>query len=194
MVWAAVVVALLVLPLTAALGINIDSNPQQVAYLYGMGLIGSWASLVPNKLFENRSLDAVSRRLIALFAGLVVGAMGIMLGRLLELGLPLEHHYFANSQDLEPLYFGALYGASGGWNGLTSRNRTRRFRLVPIGLAALLALLLTPLWPYQRLDGVALAALVACTVQIVSPWSEQGSRYAKYVRYVQKQKRKAKTA
>ena len=40
----------------------------------------------------------------------------------------------------------------------------------------------------------ALAALIACTVQIVSPWSEQGSRYAKFVRYVQKQKRKVKTA
>ena len=108
---------------------------------------------------------------------------------LLQLGLPLQHEYFGNSRDLDPLYFGAMYAVSAGWYGLASRDRRKRFRLVPIGLTALLAVLLTPLWPYQRLDGVAVAAIIACTVQIVSPWSEQGSRYAKYVRYVQKQKR-----
>ena len=194
MVWAAPIVALLVLPATAALGINMDSNPQQVAYLYGMGLIGTWAALIPNKLFENRSLDMSSRRLIALVAGLVVGAVGIVLARALQLGLPLQHYYFGNPQDLDPLYFGAMYAASAGWYGLAARDRRKRFRLVPIGLTALLAVLLTPLWPYERFDGVALAALIACTVQIVSPWSEQGSRYARFVRYVQKQKRKVKTA
>ena len=41
MLWAAPIVALLVLPAAAALGINIESNPQQVAYLYGMGLLGN---------------------------------------------------------------------------------------------------------------------------------------------------------
>ena len=78
--------------------------------------------------------------------------------------------------------------------GPASRDRRKRFRLVPIGLTALLAVLLTPLWPYQRPDGVALAAVIACTVQIVSPWSEQVARDARFVRYVQKQKRKVKTA
>jgi hypothetical protein len=193
MVWSAPIVALLVLPATAALGINMDSNPQQAAYLFGMGLVGTWAALVSDKLFENRSLDMSSRRLIALVAGLVVGAAAIVLGRALQLGLPLERRYFGNPQDLEPLYFGALYAVTAGWYRLASRDRTKRFRLLPIGLTALLAGLLTPLWPYTRPDCVALAALSACTVQIVSPWSEQGSRYAKYLRTVQKQKRKVKT-
>jgi len=194
MLWAAPIVALLVLPATAALGVNMDSNPQQVAYLYGMSLIGTWAVLIPNKLFENRSLDMSSRRLIALVAGLVVGTAGIVLGRTLQLGLPLQHDYFGNPQDLDPLYFGTMYAVSAGWCGLACRDRGKRFRLVPIGLTALLAVMLIPLWPYERLDGVALAAIIACTVQIVSPWSEQGSRYAQFVRYVQKQKRKVKTA
>ena len=55
MLWAAALVALLTLPAAVALGINLDGNPNQVAYLYGMGLIGTWATLVPNKLFESRS-------------------------------------------------------------------------------------------------------------------------------------------
>jgi hypothetical protein len=193
MVWSAPIVGLLVLPATAALGIKIDSNPQQAAYLFGMGLFGTWAALISNKLFENRSLDMSSRRLIALVAGLVVGTLAIALGRVLQLGLPQEHRYFGNPQDLEPLYYGALYAATAGWYQLATRDRTKRFRLVPIGFTALLAGLLTPLWPYTRPDCVALAALSACTVQIVSPWSEQGSRYAKYLRTVQKQKRKVKT-
>jgi serine/threonine protein kinase len=194
MVWAAPIVALLVLPATAALGILIDRDPQQVAYLFGMGLIGSWATLVPNKLFENYTLDRSSRRLIALVGGLVVGAAGIVLGRALQLGLPLEHHYFDNSQDLEPLYFGAMFAASAGWPQLTARDRKKRFRLIPIGLTMLLAALLTPMWPYQRPDGIAVAALLACTVQVVSPWSEQAARYAKFVRSAQGKKRQVQSA
>ncbi len=78
--------------------------------------------------------------------------------------------------------------------GLAARDRSKRFRLVPLGLDGPAGRLARPLWPYERPDGMALAALIAATIQIVSPWSEQGSRYAKYVRYVQKQKRKVKTA
>ena len=175
MVWAAPILALLVLPATAALSINIDQNPQQVAYLYGMGLIGTWAALIPNKLFETRSIDMLSRRLIALVVGLIVGAIGIVLGRTLQLGLPPEHYHFASTQILEPLYFGLLYAGSAGWSGLISRNRKKRFRLVPIGLTTLLAFLLTQVWPYERPESVALAALIACSVQVVSPWSKQGA-------------------
>ena len=57
-----------------------------------------------------------------------------MLGRALQLGLPLQHDYFGNPQDLEPLYFGAMYAASAGWYGLAARDRRKRFRLMPIGL------------------------------------------------------------
>ena len=37
-----------------------------------------------------------------------------MLGGALQLGLPLQHDYFGNLQDLDPLYFGAMYAASAG--------------------------------------------------------------------------------
>ena len=118
--------ALLVLPATAALGINLDSNPQQVAYLYGMGLIGTWAALTANKLFENRSIDMSSRRLIALVAGLIVGAVGILLGHALQLGLPLEHHYYnANSRILNRFTLGqctAPVPGGGGWLPVTARS------------------------------------------------------------------------
>jgi len=194
MLWAAPMVALLTLPAAAVLGVNMETDPQQVAYLFGMGLVGTWASLIPNKVFENQPIDMTTRRLIALVAGLLVGAFAIFLGRALQLGLPMEHGYFSDSRDLEPLYFGAMYSASAGWVGLAARDRRKRFRLLPLAWTALLATMLVPLWPYARLDGIAVAALMAATIQIVSPWSEHASRYAQYVRFTLKQNRKVKTA
>ena len=194
MVWAAPFVALLVLPAAAALGIDMEKNPQQLAYLYGMGLLGTWAALIPNKLFESKSLDMPTRRLIALVAGLGVGSAGIVLSRALQLGLPLQDTFFSNARDLDPIYFGVLYAASAGWFGLAARDRSKRFRLMPIAWTALLAAILTPLWPYERLDGIALAALMATTIQIVSPWNEQAARYTKFVRTARKQNRQVKVA
>jgi FtsH-binding integral membrane protein len=194
MLWAAPLVALLALPAAAALGVDIERDPQQLAFLYGLGLLGTWAALIPNKLFETRALDMSSRRLIALAGGLAVGGAGIVLGQVLQPGLTPQHEFFGNPKNLEPLYFGAMYAASAGWFGLAARDRRKRFRLVPIAWTALLAAVLMPLWPYERPDGIALAALIATAVQVVSPWSEPRARYADYVRSVAKRDRKLKMA
>ena len=50
MLWAAPLLALLTIPAAALLGIDPSSNPQQLAYLYGMALLGTWTALVPNKV------------------------------------------------------------------------------------------------------------------------------------------------
>lgn len=194
MLWSSVMLALLTLPAAVALGIDLEKSPNQLAYIYGLGLAGTWAALVSNKLFENRSVDSSSRRLIALIAGLVVGALAIALGSGLRIDLPLERQYVSNPQRLEPFYFGLLYAVSAGWNGLTVRDRRRRFRLLPLVWTSLLATVLVPLWPYQRPDGIAVALLIATTTQIVSPWSELGARYAEYLKAAAKQKRKLNIA
>jgi hypothetical protein len=186
--------ALLTLPAATALGINMQHNPEQVAYLYGLGLLGTWATLIPSKVFETRPLDTSTRRLVSLLAGLVVGGLGIVLGRVLQPGLSMQHRFLSNPQDLEPIYFGLMYAVSSGWWGQVARDRRKRFRLFPIAWTILLAGLLMPLWPYIRPDGVAVAALIVSTAQVVSPWSEQASRYAQYVRASQKQGRKIKIA
>jgi hypothetical protein len=193
MLWAAPMAALLTLPSASALGINVERSPEQVAYLYGLGLLGTWAALIPNKIFENPPLDMTTRRLISLVAGLVVGGLGIVLARLLQPGLSAQHWLFRKPQDLEPIYFGLMYAASAGWWGQVARDRRKRFRLMPIAWTILLAALLIPLWPFARPDGVAVAAIIVSTVQIVSPWSEGASRYALYLRAAQKLNRKTKT-
>jgi eukaryotic-like serine/threonine-protein kinase len=194
MLWTAPLAALLVLPASAALGIDKEHNPQQLAYLFGMGLLGTWTALIPNKIVEGRALDWSTRQLIALVAGLVLGCIGILLAQALQLGLEPQRRYFANPRNLDPFYFGILFAITAGWSSLSARDRKQRFRLWPIAGAVLLAAILMPLWPYHRQDGIALAALIATMIQIVSPWSEQAARHAQYARYVQKQERKAGAA
>jgi len=193
MLWAAPLLALLAVPATAILGIDPSTSPQQVAFLYGMSLLGTWITLIPNKMLETRVLDATMRRLIGLAAGLVVGAIGIGLERGLHVGSSVTHVYFEQPKNFEVVYFGLLYALTGGWWSLAVRNRANRFRFWPILVTTFFSAMLIPVWPYERPDGVAIAALVATAVQLVSPWSEPAALYAQYVRASDKQKRKVKT-
>ncbi|QEH38689.1 Serine/threonine-protein kinase StkP [Aquisphaera giovannonii] len=181
MLSAAPMAAILALPVALMTGIDLESSPQLAAYLFGMTLVGTWIALIANKLLEGREADGTTRRLAGAFGGLVLGAVAIALNRALELGMP-QSRLFSGAQDLEPIYFGALFALTAGWQGAADRGRSRRFRLGPLLWTTILAALLSPAWPYNRPDGVAVAALIAATTQIVSPWSEQAARYARYVR------------
>ncbi len=55
------------------LGIDLSSDPQQLAFLYGMALLGTWTTLVPNKLIEARKARRDQPAPDRLAAGLLVG-------------------------------------------------------------------------------------------------------------------------
>ncbi len=192
MLWAAPLLALLAVPATAILGIDPAASPQQVAYLYGMALLGTWITLIPAKVLETRALDGTMRRVVALAAGLVVGAIGIALAQSLQLGSGKSNPFFEQPKNLEVVYFGGLYALTAGWSSLARRDRQARFRFWPILVTTLFAAVLIPVWPYERPDGIAIAALIATAVQLVSPWNEAASLHARYVRASEKQKRKFK--
>jgi hypothetical protein len=195
MLWAAPLVALLSAPAAAMLGIDVPTNPQQWAYLFGMSLVGTWITLIPSKVFETRKVDSTTRRLFYLAAGLGVGAIGIALAQGLQLGFGESHALFKHPKNLEFAYFGGLYTLAGGWGSLTRRDRDSRFRFWPILATALCSAALIPVWPYDRPEyGIAIATLIATAVQLVSPWNEAASAYARYVRASDKRKRKANIA
>jgi hypothetical protein len=194
MLWAAPLLALLTIPAAAVLGIDPARHPQELAYLYGMALLGTWTTMIPTKALETRRLGLTSRRLIALGAGWLLGCAGMMLARSVRLEGSLQNEFFDNPRALSPVYFGLLYGITGGWASLTARDRKSRFRILPILGTGLLAAALFPFWPYERPDGIAIAALIATTVQIVSPWNKAASLYARYVRASGKQKRAGNVA
>ena len=147
------------------------------------GAAGDLGRPDPQQALRDRSLDMSTRRLIALVGGLVVGRPAIFLARALQLGLPLQdHEFFSNARDLEPIYFGVLYAATAGWSAWRPATAGSGSASCRSPGRPCWPRCLTPLWPYERPDGIALAALIATAIQIVSPWSEQAARYAKYVR------------
>jgi len=189
MLWSAVTLALLAVPAAGALGIDFEREPQRLAYLYGMGLLGTWAALGLNKFLEHRNVARTSRRLVSGITGAALGGVGVAFAHALQI-----QDHSTNPAAIEWTYLGLLFAALAGWQGLSARDRKRRFRLIPIAWTAMLAAALTPLWPYGNPDGVVLAAMIAAALQIVSPWSEPAARYALYVRSVEKTKRKTMTA
>jgi serine/threonine protein kinase len=194
MLLAAPIIALLTIPAATLLSIDLSSDPQQLAFLYGMTLLGTWTTLVPNKLIESRKIDGTNRRLIALAAGLLVGGVGLLLARTLRLDLEPQQEFFDRAGNLGPVYFGVLYAVMGGWSSLAARDRTTRFRFMPVIATALLSAMLIPVWPYTRQDGIAIAVMIATAVQLVSPWNETASLYTRYVRASEKQRRKGRVA
>ncbi len=190
MLWSAPVLALLAIPAIAALSIDPGHEPQQLAYLFGMALLGTWAALIANKATETRRINFGGRRLLALATGLVVGGAGLAMAMLrLDAGMTVQHAFFDKPITIAPLYFGLLYAIPAGWSSLTARDRKARFRLMPVLWTALLSTALMPLWPYERQDGIAIAAMIAAAVQVVSPWDEAALRYAQYVQAAKKSKR-----
>jgi hypothetical protein len=188
MLWAAPLVALLSIPAAALLSIDSSGQPQQFAYLYGMTLLGTWIALVPGKIVETRRLDRTTQRLMSLAAGLLLGIIGTVLAHNMHLGLTAQNAFFSEPQNLEPVYFGALYALTVGWWSLAARDRRARFRVSPILWTGFLSTILLPFWPYDRQDGIAVAVLIATAVQLVSPWNEAASVYARFVRASEKKK------
>src|SRR5262249_11258953 len=122
MLWAAPLVALLAVPATAILDIDLHANPQHVAYLYAMSLLGTWLALILSKVLETRKLDMTLRRVIALAGGVGLGAIGIALAQSLQLGFTESHQFFKHPKNLEVAYFGGLYTLSAGWWSLVRRD------------------------------------------------------------------------
>jgi hypothetical protein len=193
MLWSAPLVALLSVPAPSLLNIDPSSNPQQLAYLFAMALLGTWTALIPNKAIETRQMDRTTSRLIALGGGLLLGVVGALLAQIVQLGPTVQNVFFSGTRNLEPVYFGALFGIMSGWLPMAVRDRKARFRFMPIVWTGVLSATLSQLfWPYHGWDGVYIAVLIATAVQLVSPWNAAAAAYAQYVRATEKQNRKRK--
>jgi eukaryotic-like serine/threonine-protein kinase len=193
MLWAAPLLALLTVPAPGLLDINPQTDPQHLAYLFGMALLGTWTVLVPNKTMEIRRFDGVTYRLIALAAGLLLGIVGTLFASTVRLGTNEYLISYSQPHNLAPVFFGALYTIMAGWLALTARDRKSRFRFWPILWTGLVSAILVPFfWPYDPREGVYIAVAIATAVQLVSPWNEAAALYKRYITASAKKKSKGK--
>ena len=192
MLWAAPLLALLIVPAPSLLDIDVSRDPQQLAYLFGMALLGTWTALIPSKAIETRRFDKTTKRLIALGGGLLLGVVGAVLAKNVQLGVNVQNAFFSEPRDLETIYFGGLYALTTGWLPVDVRDRKARFRFAPILWTALLATMLDSVLALRSLRWRVHRRLIAAVVQIVSPWNESAAAYAQYVRASEKQNRRAK--
>jgi hypothetical protein len=188
----AALAAALILPAYEPLGIGLPRDPLQLAYLFGMILLGTWAVLVPAKLWEPLADSRTQQRLSYLAIGAGVGAVGTALARWTFLmpspvHLVRAHAGYVNVLDtglrVHPAALGFVgflalaYGANGWWK-LTSRDRWRRVRFFPVAKAAALAGAIGLVCPSPQPWGVVVVATIAMLVQVVSPWNREAALYA----------------
>ena len=112
----------------------------------------------------------------------------------LRLDLSPQRAFFDHASNLGPAYFGPLYADHGGLVIAGGPRPASAVPVMPVLATAVLSAALMPLWPYTRQDGITIAALIATTVQLVSPWNEAAALYTRYVRAMEKQRRKGQIA
>jgi hypothetical protein len=204
MLWTAPVVGLLTIPAAIALGVDPASHPEQVAFLSGMGLLGTWGALAPSKLLEGRAIGTGTRRILHLVIGALVGLVGFGLASVTEIGKLPGPNVALDAQKLldpkiadfigsfgqpNPLVYAAFFSLLGlltGSTAMAARDRRRRFGIWPVLKSGALGGLLGLALPFPEPWGIAVAALSAAAIQAVSPWSAPGAAYARYAARIAK--------
>ncbi len=181
----------------ATLQVDFARRPQDVGFLFGMTLLASWAALIGGKFTEGHAIPAGTRRggqfLLAALLG--VAAQGLASWLLVEPAAPgqtlVRFRWFAT--DFVPAilpgilgyatFFG-LVGLGVDWWNLTDRDRRRRFRVLPVAKAGVIALIPSLIFFAPGLHPLAIPTvfLTSVVVQLAAPWSEPAARYARAIR------------
>ena len=194
MVLAAPVAAALAIPTALLMAVDPLQQPEVVAFLFGLGLLGAWANLIPAKLFEGRR-GALARRASLLASGAAVGLAGALLATVFDLADADRAFYPGVGPGAMPfagaatVYF-ALLPMAGGWGSLTARDRKSRFRLWPLLRTTAAGGLLALALPFPQPWGLGAAVLTAAATQFVSPWDKKAAVYARYAARAAKRGRK----
>jgi hypothetical protein len=198
MLWAtplALLAAILCLPTFPAFQVPLPEDPLQLAYLFGLTLLGSWGVLVPNKLWETYQVEPATRRFVFLLLGLLVGAAGVFLSQWARLnpnpvltGRGFDPNLVSWSRTLGrrdlvqalgfASFFGLAFGANGWWK-MTARDRYKRFRFIPVVKAGAIGALIGAITPSPQPWGMIVITLIAIVTQLVSPWSRAGAEYVR---------------
>ncbi len=180
-------------------------NLQSELYLWMAMVISlaSWALIVPSQLLEGRVEDHAPLRFFNLLAGALVGVAAWMIADSAYVSLPASNDFSPSPNDtlfhemfgwnvdgihaaynagsvIIPLtmyvaYFAFLFVAMRWWR-LAEWTRPSRVSLWSIVFAGFIGWALTFLWWFPQPTGMLLAAAIAFTVQLSSPWLSPSQR------------------
>jgi hypothetical protein len=166
---------------------------EQYAWLALVSLLGSWAILIPAKLWEGTFGDQTLRRVAMLIVGLAIGAAAYLAADMLMITFPDSPGLHAVSSNLggrfydpkgSPLlyaylaYFGALFATVRWWKQADPLRRTR-LSLWNTGWAVFAAWVIDWIWAFPQPWGLMVAAIISISVQLVSPFVQQQDRIAR---------------
>jgi hypothetical protein len=169
-------------------------EPDQFAWLATTSVLGSWAVMIPGKIWEGREGEAILRRVVLLIVGLVVGGAAYLAADVLMVKFPdspMPHIVdvrkigarFYDVKDASPLlyaylaYFGSLFFFIGWWKQTDPLRRTRLSIWSTI-VAVFVAWAITCVWPFPQPWGLMVAAIMSTSVQLVSPFVPPQQRIA----------------
>src|SRR5262245_24262340 len=165
-------------------------EPNQYAWVALSSIIGSWAVLIPAKIWEGSRGDAALRRFVMLVIGLGLGTLsyGLMDWLMLPLrfgsnpGGPsreLVHSFFAVDGSPRMIaflaYFGFLFVVPRWWR-LADPVRSTRLSIWHTAVTAFWSWLLILFWPFPQPWGLMVAVTTCVAVQLASPWLSVAER------------------
>jgi hypothetical protein len=167
---------------------------EQYAWLTLVSVLGSWAVLIPAKLWEGTFGDQTLRRVAMLVIGLALGAAAYLSAEMLLITFPDSPGlHVVNSHNLggrfydpkgSPLlyaylaYFGALFSAVRWWKQADPLRRTR-LSVWNTGMCVFAAWVVDWIWAFPQPWGLMVAAIISISVQLVSPFVPPHERVAK---------------
>ncbi len=164
---------------------------EQAAWLLTVGLAGTWAVLIPSKLWEGTDGEPILRRFAMMVIGLVVGLFAFHTGQFLLVhlapaaGFPMppayelpSGFYGADGRPLLMAYlaaFGTFFVVIRWWRQADPL-RPARLRFWPVILCVLVAGFVAGLWRFPQAWLPMVAAIMAIAVQLSSPWISRHER------------------
>ena len=166
---------------------------EQYAWLTLVSVLGSWAILIPAKLWEGTFGDQTLRRVAMLVIGLAIGAAAYLSADMLLITFPDSPRLHAATYNLggrfydakgAPLlytylaYFGALFASVRWWRQADPLRRTR-LSVWNTGVGVFAAWVVDWIWAFPQPWGLMVAAIISISVQLVSPFVPQHERIAR---------------
>jgi hypothetical protein len=172
-----------------------EAKLEQFTWLAATSILGAWAVLIPSKIWEGQTGEAILRRVALLMIGLGVGGAAYLSADALIVKLPdspMRHLFkagnigpqFFDVKDGSPqlyaylAYFGSLFFAVGWWKQADPLRRTR-LSIWSTVVSVFVAWAITCVWPFPQPWGLMVAAVMSTSVQLVSPFVPPHDRVAR---------------